>query len=290
MGSRSAATRVGGWVRRASGMWHRRCWSGGRRQAASGGRGGASLTTPPPAQPQRSSSPVADLRRRPRPNRRSSPPPGCPSHPGDPYAAPHRHIRTASPAQMMHAPRLVEAVLARGADLQDLLHRLDALVNHDAVVFLRAVAAALQVEGGIVGQVLPVSGAVRLGPRHLARVTLHLEVVVALGAAESEHLRARRRRPPPSSNPPSTNPAALAVRWLKWRHECLVHATRRCATQPSQRLLQAKQSARMQGGAPRRRLWRVARTHLAVISHECDAVRRVARAGAEPAFLQAHGA
>jgi len=45
--------------------------------------------------------------------------------------------------------------------------------------------------GPHLGQLLAGELPVRLGPAHLARVALHLEVLVALAAAEAEHLRAR---------------------------------------------------------------------------------------------------
>lgn len=43
-------------------------------------------------------------------------------------------------------------------------------------------------------QVLAVHPSVRLGPPDLARVALHLEVLVALGAAETERLRTEHTR------------------------------------------------------------------------------------------------
>eukprot|EP00211_Chloroparvula_japonica_P014951 CAMPEP_0119120430 /NCGR_PEP_ID=MMETSP1310-20130426/1473_1 /TAXON_ID=464262 /ORGANISM="Genus nov. species nov., Strain RCC2339" /LENGTH=262 /DNA_ID=CAMNT_0007109907 /DNA_START=180 /DNA_END=963 /DNA_ORIENTATION=+ len=79
-------------------------------------------------------------------------------------------------------------LLPLAPDLCDALHGLDGLLHRLPVVPLRAVAAALHLEGGVVGEILAARRAVGLGPLHLARVALHLEVVVALGPAELEHL------------------------------------------------------------------------------------------------------
>mmetsp|Transcript_3202 Transcript_3202/g.8494 ORF Transcript_3202/g.8494 Transcript_3202/m.8494 type:complete len:211 (+) Transcript_3202:351-983(+) len=72
-------------------------------------------------------------------------------------------------------------------DLRDLLHGLERLLHDLAVVPLRPVPLPLQLKGRVVRQILSLGCSVRLRPLHLARVALHLEVVVALGPAEPEH-------------------------------------------------------------------------------------------------------
>mmetsp|Transcript_39583 Transcript_39583/g.99493 ORF Transcript_39583/g.99493 Transcript_39583/m.99493 type:complete len:271 (+) Transcript_39583:53-865(+) len=85
--------------------------------------------------------------------------------------------------------QLPEALLPLLAHLADLLHRRHRLGHRLAIVLERPVAAALQLKRGILSELLPSCLAVRLGPAHLARIPLHFEVLVALGAAEVEHLR-----------------------------------------------------------------------------------------------------
>ena len=51
-----------------------------------------------------------------------------------------------------------------------------------------SISLPLELEGSVVGQVLSTRSSVGLRPLHLAWVTLHLEVIVALGPAETKHL------------------------------------------------------------------------------------------------------
>lgn len=63
------------------------------------------------------------------------------------------------------------------------------LVHQFAVILLGPVAPPLHLKGGVLSQLLACKLAVRLCPLDLARVALHLEVFVALGPAEAEHLQ-----------------------------------------------------------------------------------------------------
>jgi len=77
---------------------------------------------------------------------------------------------------------------ATAADLFDLLHGLDRLLPEIAVVLDGNIAALLELERRIDGQVLAGRLAERLSPFGLARVLLLFEGVAALGPAESEYL------------------------------------------------------------------------------------------------------
>lgn len=83
---------------------------------------------------------------------------------------------------------LVEPGAADRTDLVHDLHRLDGLDPQITVVSNRNVSALLEVEGGIDGHFLSSQPSVGLGPLHLTRVVLRLEMLVALGPTESEDL------------------------------------------------------------------------------------------------------
>mmetsp|Transcript_16088 Transcript_16088/g.48185 ORF Transcript_16088/g.48185 Transcript_16088/m.48185 type:complete len:352 (+) Transcript_16088:106-1161(+) len=88
-------------------------------------------------------------------------------------------------ARALHAG-LVEPLLPLLPDLVNLLHGLNCLVHKLPVILFRPVAPPLHLEGGILCKLLPGELPVGLGPLHLARVPLHLEVLVALRPAEFE--------------------------------------------------------------------------------------------------------
>jgi len=82
----------------------------------------------------------------------------------------------------------VEALLASGSDLLDLLHGLECLHHEVAIVLDRSVAAFLEVESGIHGHFLAARFPVRLGPLDLAWVAFELEALVALRSTKLKHL------------------------------------------------------------------------------------------------------
>jgi hypothetical protein len=84
--------------------------------------------------------------------------------------------------------RLVEGALPARPDLGDARHGLEGRLDEVAVVPHGDVAALRKGQGAVDGHLLAVRAAERLGPGQLARVALHLEVLVAFGFAEPEGL------------------------------------------------------------------------------------------------------
>ena len=83
---------------------------------------------------------------------------------------------------------LEEALLSSLLDLLDLLHCLDCLHHQLSVVASWDVAALLELENWVYCHFLTMCCSVSLGPFELAGVPLGLEKLVALRAAETEHL------------------------------------------------------------------------------------------------------
>lgn len=73
-------------------------------------------------------------------------------------------------------------------DVLDFSHGLDSLDVGLAIVNQRFVALLLELEDGVVGELLSVGFAVGLGPGDFTGVVFGFEVAVALRTAELEHL------------------------------------------------------------------------------------------------------
>lgn len=99
-----------------------------------------------------------------------------------------------------HLPLLVEALLAHLLNLAHTLHSLQRLGHQLAVVLHRSVARLLKLKRRVLGElhttqrnsynanVLSVRASERLRPSHLSRIASQIEVLSALGAAETEYL------------------------------------------------------------------------------------------------------
>lgn len=82
---------------------------------------------------------------------------------------------------------LVEALLAHLLNLAYTLHGLQRLGHQLAVVLHRSVARLLKLKRRVNANVLSVRASERLRPSHLSRIASQIEVLSALGAAETEH-------------------------------------------------------------------------------------------------------
>lgn len=83
---------------------------------------------------------------------------------------------------------LVEGPLSLEPDLLHLLHGLQSLLHEVSVVSHGHVSSGREGQGGIHHHLLASSLSERLGPSQLSGVSLHLEVLVALGSAETKLL------------------------------------------------------------------------------------------------------
>lgn len=101
-------------------------------------------------------------------------------------------LALAVPSQLSCQAALGELLLSALADLLDSLHSLDGSVDEVAVVLDRGVSLLgelRQDERRVDNHFLAASGTVSLGPLELARLALHLEILMAFRAAESKLTR-----------------------------------------------------------------------------------------------------